>query len=458
MARQEKRKTQRRKIQIPVLSWEESDVDRKHKGREIVSKDISGDGIAFYSKKIYPIHTVLQIDIFLPNQKDPVSCKLRVASIEILLRGEEYLIGAAFFDLKPEDRLRIASAAEKMDLYVLLDSTVTGGATDLHLTVGRPPLVRRGKKILTMAASVIEPGQVEAMLYPLMTRQQVGQFEESKEMDFAFSPDVSTRFRVNMHSQKGYVEAVLRNIPSRVRSIEELGIPVDVLEKFCREESGLILIAGTRGAGKTTTMMSMVDHINKNQDRVIVTLEDPIEYILKSQRSIVKQRELGADTFSYGEGLKRAMRQDLDVICVGEIHDGECLINAISAAETSHLVISTVHAPDAVSAIERMVNFCPPEHAVNLRQRLASCLRGILYQERLKSGQTQGHVVATELLLNNTAMKNLIRDGRYSMMGNVLQTGRAQGMYTFKDNLRELFEKGLIDQETMEGVTEERKE
>ena len=146
MTRQEKRKTPRRKIQIPVLCWDEDDIDRKKKGREIVTKDISGDGLAFYAKEIHPINTVLQIDIYLPNQKTPVACKLKVVSIEVLMRGEEYLVGAAFFDLKAEDRLRIATSVEKMDLYVLLESAISGGATDLHLTVGRPPLVRRGSK------------------------------------------------------------------------------------------------------------------------------------------------------------------------------------------------------------------------------------------------------------------------------------------------------------------------
>ena len=165
-----------------------------------------------------------------------------------------------------------------------------------------------------MAANVIESGQVEAMLYPMMTRRQIKYFEEHKEMDFAFSPDLNSRFRVNMHSQKGYVEAVLRNIPTKVRTFEELGILGNALEQFCREKAGLVLIAGTTGAGKTTTMMSMVDYINRNQDRVVVTIEDPIEYTLKSQRSIIKQRELGSDTFSYEEGLKRALRQDPDVI------------------------------------------------------------------------------------------------------------------------------------------------
>ena len=389
------------------------------------------------------------------GRKSPVSCKLKVVSIEVLLRGEEYLIGAAFFDLNTEDRLRIATAVEKMDLYLLLESTIAGGASDMHLIVGKPPMVRRGGKILTMAAQVIEPGQVEAMLYPMMTRGQIAYFEKQKEMDFAFSPDINSRFRVNLHSQKGFVEAVLRNIPTTVKGFDELGVFGETLKRFCEEKFGLILIAGATGAGKTTTMMSMVDYINKNQERVVVTMEEPIEYTLKSERSIIKQRELGSDTFSYAEALKRVLRQDPDVICVGELMDAQCLVAAMRAAETGHLVISTVHAPDTVSAIERVVNFCPPEHAPSVRQQLATCLIGVLFQVLLDGRQGKKRVAATELMLNNTAMKNLIREGRYSLMGNVLQTGRAQGMYMLKDNIRELHGRGLIDDAALQGFAKE---
>jgi len=318
-------------------------------------------------------------------------------------------------------------------------------------------MVRREGRILTMAGDVIESEQVEAMLFPLMTREQIEYFEKNKEMDFAFSPDINSRFRVNMHSQKGQIEAVLRNIPTEIKTFEELGLPVEILENFCKQKSGLILIAGTTGAGKTTSMISMVDYVNRTQERVVVTIEDPIEYTLKSEHSVIKQRELGSDTYSYAEALKRVLRQDPDVICVGELLDGECLMSAMRAAETGHLVVSTVHAPDTVAAIERMVNFFPPEHALHARQQLSSCLLGILYQVLVEAGQQDERVVATELMLNSSAMKNLIREGRYNLMGNVLQTGRAQGMYTLKDSIMGLCEKGIISSETAASLTKKDK-
>ncbi len=449
MSANENRKAPRRKVYIPIMCWEEVGGERTGDGSQIVTRDINGDGIAFYSKHIYPIGFKLLIEIFLPNQKKPISCGLKIARVEILPQGEEYLIGAMFLNLEGEDRLNIMIKLGKMDLYVLLESAVTGGASDLHLTVGRPPMVRRNGRILTMAGEIIEPGQVEAMLYPLLTREQIRLFEEKKELDFAFSPDMNSRFRVNMHSQKGHVEAVLRNVPPQVKTFEELSLPVETMENFSKETSGLVLIAGTTGSGKTTTMMSMVDFINRSKESVVITIEDPVEYTMKSQKSIIKQRELGSDTYSYAEALRRSLRQDPDVICVGEILDGECLLAAMRAAETGHLVISTIHAPDAISAIERSVNFFPPEHASSIREQFGSCLVGILFQVLVPNKKEGGVTVATEVLINNTAIKHLVHEGRYNLMDNVLQTGRALGMYKLRENLLELEAQGIVDHETV---------
>ncbi|MBN1870012.1 MAG: PilT/PilU family type 4a pilus ATPase [Candidatus Omnitrophica bacterium] len=455
MASKEKRQASRRQIQVPIVCWGESTGRHPGKGKEIISRDLSGEGMAFFSETIYPIGTNLLIDIFLPNFKAPISCSLKVVRIEILPQKDEYLIGGVFFDIDAAHREAISSALGKMDLYVLLKSTVEGGASDLHLTVGRPPLVRKDGRILMMAGASIEPGQVEAMLYPLLNREQIEYFEKHKEMDFAFSPDVTSRFRVNMHSQKGYVEAVLRNVPPGIEDFSELNLPEEIMTMLCGEKSGLILIAGTTGSGKTTTMMAMVNYMNQMFEKVIITIEDPIEQTVVSKKSIVKQRELGSDTKSYAEALRHALHQDPDVICVGEILDAECLMAAMKAAETGHLVITTVHAPGAVTAIERSVNLFPPEHAQNIRQQLSSCLLGVIFQILVPDNINGGNTIATEVLLCNTAMKNLIREGNYKLMENVLQTGRAQGMYKLKDNLKELLDKGTIDIEVYKKLAKE---
>ncbi len=445
MILKENRKNPRRKIRIPVFCWKMEDEKQQGNGIELVTKDLSAEGIAFYSPHIYPINSILVVDIYLPNRKSPVSCRLKVVSLETVAYKDEYIVGASLFDLRPEDRMQLASSVEKMDLYLLLESMLAGEASDLHLTIGRPPMVRRSGRILPMAAEVIEEGQVEAMLYPLLTQEQIYYFEKNKELDFAFSPDLNSRFRVNMHRQKGYVEAVLRSIPTIIKTFDALGLPAEAMQKFCQVKSGLILIAGKTGDGKTTTMSSMVNFINQHQERVVITVEDPIEYIFKSEKSIVRQRELGTDTQSYAEALKRGLRQDPDVICVGEILNSDCLMAAMRAAETGHVVITTVHAPDTVSAIERAVNLFQPEHALAVRQQLSSCLVGILAQKLLPTPKGS-RVLATELLMNNSAMKNLIREGKYAQIGNILQTSRSLGMQTFQQSVKELYENGLIDE------------
>jgi len=385
------------------------------------------------------------MDIYLPGIEKPISCEVSVVRVEAVVNRDEYLVGTVFSKISPEDQKTIGKAIGKMNIYLLLESALQGGASDLHLTIGRPPMVRRDGRILPMAAEIIEPGQVEAMLYPLLTAEQIAFFEKTKELDFAFSPTLDSRFRVNMHWQKGFIEAALRNIPREIKSFAELTLPVDAMKKFCSQKSGLILIAGTTGAGKTTTMSSMVDYINTEMELVIITIEDPIEYTFKSYKSIIKQRELGSDTASYSEALKRVLRQDPDVICVGELLDGECMMAAMRAAETGHLVISTIHAPNTIQAIERAINFFPPEHAGNICQQLSSCLRGILFQVLLP-GKQGGRVLATELMINNNAMKNLIREGKYSYMVNVLQTGRSIGMYPLTQNIKGLLAKNLINE------------
>ncbi|HLF18898.1 MAG TPA: PilT/PilU family type 4a pilus ATPase [Candidatus Omnitrophota bacterium] len=446
MAIDEKRRATRKKVHLQVFCWETDGERKLGKPIPIKTKDISTDGIAFFSQRSYPMGAPLCIDIFLPNQKRPISCNLNVVSVEVRLKKSEYAIGAAFYGMDPEDRIKLAGVIDKLDLYLLLDSALAGGASDLHLTVGRPPLARRDGRILTMAADVIVPGQVEAMLYPLLTEEKVKDFEENKELDFAFSPNPGVRFRVNMHWQKGFVEATLRNIPSVIKSFEELGLPEEQMKLLCQEPAGLILIAGTTGSGKTTTLSSMVEYINQNFQKVIITIEDPIEYILSSHGCIIKQRELGSDTKSYAEALRRALRQDPDVICVGELISAESFLAAMQAAETGRLVISTIHAPDTISAIERAINFFQPEYIMSICGQLSSCLRGVLFQMLLPAKQG-GRVVATELLINNSAVRNLIKENRYKQMSTVLQTGRTQGMYTLESSLNELVRQDLVEKE-----------
>jgi twitching motility protein PilT len=425
------------------MLWETSAAEKTGRGKEIITRDISISGIGFYTKKIYPINTQLYIEMYVPGKPKPITSNIEVVRVEALLDKEEYIIGGIFLDV-PQDELDFLSKAiGNMNISLVLDKALEAGASDIHLTVGHSPLIRSEGSVVALDMDEVKEGQIEAMLYPLLTPDQIENFLHKKEMDFAFSPSLDSRFRVNLHWQKGYVEAALRTIPTEIKKIDEIGIPVDSLKKMLSEQAGLILIAGTTGAGKTTTMSAFVDYLNSIKEYVIITVEDPIEFIHTSNKSVVKQRELGSDTLSYAEALKRSLRQDPDIICVGELLDDDCVNAAMRAAETGHLVVTTIHAPSTTQAIERIVNLYPPEHAANACQQLSSSLLCILYQ-LLVPGTKDGRVMASELLINTTAMKNLIRDRKYSLMKNILQTGKSQGMYTLESNIKILQGKGLI--------------
>jgi len=444
MPPQENRRSPRRKVRIPILCWRSIEEKKSENGFDLVTKDVSPEGVAFYSQRAYSIGTQLAVDVYLPGRKSPVSCLLRVVSLEVLLHKDEYVVGGSFCDMPASDHAALATALDQMDLYTLLDGATKEGASDIHLTVGRPPIVRHHGRIIAIAAKVIEPGQIEAMVYPLLTAEQLATFEREHELDFAFSPSINARFRVNLHRQRGYVEAVLRAIPTVSHTFEQLGLPPVIMERFCSESTGLFLIAGPTGSGKTTTLSSMVEFINRTEERVIITIEDPIEYTFQSKKSVIKQRELGTDTRSYAEALKRSLRQDPDVICVGELVDAESVFAALRAAETGRLVLSTINAPDVVSAVERVMRFFPSEQASIIGQQFASVFLGAIAQQLL-SRKTGGRVLATEVLINTIAAANIMREGKVSLLANVLQTGRAHGMFPFQASIQHLHTHGLID-------------
>jgi twitching motility protein PilT len=441
----DRRTAQRRSIRIPISCWATDDGRPVGPGQSLVCRDLSATGMAFDARTLYPIDSLLVAEIPLPGRSTPLVTRMRVNRLESVPGGGSYRIGVLFVDIRPEDRDSIVACLCRSDIYSIVGQGLAQGASDVHLTVGKPPVLRTKGRLLPLEAEPIVEGQIKAMLEPLLNEAQIRYLENQKELDFAFSPSVRSRFRVNLHFQRGFLEATLRSVPTSSSSFEELGLPREAMERFCRAKAGLILIAGTTGSGKTTTMASMVDYINRNLERVVITIEDPIEFTHSSQRSLIKQRELGTDTLSYAEALRRSLRQDPDVIVVGELTDGEGVLSALRAAETGHLVISTIHAPDAEQSIERLVNLFPPEHGAGLCQQLASCLLGILHQV-LIPGREGNQLLGTELLICNHAIRNLIRERRFAQIHNCIQTGRNHGMYTLQSRLEQLHQEGLIDQ------------
>lgn len=433
-----------RHIFVPIVCRELSGGKPSGPNIQIVLNGVGDEGVAFRSKTIYSVGLELQAEIYLPTRQAPIAPVIRIDRVDAVAGSEAYQIGAVFAKIGAEEKKAVSECIESLDLYKILDEAQKIEASDIHLTVGHPAVFRRRGRLSSMQASPIEEGQIRAMLYPLLNETQIENFEKNKELDFAFSPTLDTRYRVNLHMQRGFAEAALRNIPSKVPDFKRLGLPEDQLQRFCQEKAGLVLIAGKTGAGKTTTLTTMIDYINRELERVVITIEDPIEYLHKSQKSVIKQRELGSDTKSYAEALKHSLRQDPDIIVVSELLDGESVRAAMRAAETGHLVISTIHAPDTSQTIERILNLFPPEHANSVCQQLSSCLTGILFQMLVPNRKNE-LVAATELLVCNNAIRTSVREGRFSQIGFTIQTGAQLGMYTLETSLRKLVENNIID-------------
>lgn len=437
--------TRLRPIFIPIVCREIAGGKPSGPNIQITVNQLGEEGVSFRSRTIYSAGLELQSEMYLPTRPAPVAPVLRIERVDAIAGTEMYVIGASFAKISPEEKKAVSECIESLDLYKILEEAQKNEASDIHLTVGHPAVFRRRGRLSLMQAKPVEEGQIRAMLFPLLNEMQIENFEKNKELDFAFSPTLDTRYRVNMHMQRGLAEAALRNIPAKVPDFKKLGLPEEQLQRFCQEKAGLVLISGKTGAGKTTTLTAMIDYVNRNMERVLITIEDPVEYLHKSQKSVIKQRELGSDTKSYAEALKHSLRQDPDIIVVSELLDGESVRAAMRAAETGHLVISTIHAPDTAQTIERILNLFPPEHANSVCQQLSSCLTGILFQMLVPNKKNE-LVAATELLVCNNAIRTSIREGRFSQIGFTIQTGAALGMYTLETSLRKLVENNVIEE------------
>lgn len=433
----EKRATDRRSICIPMLCWELRGEKPSGPNIQISSKDLSETGLAFHSDALYPIGTELHMELFMPGRSAPVVAKLEVIRVEVVLGRSNYLIGAKFTEITSEERIFVATYIKSVNLHGILNEAVNQNASDVHLTVGRPPILRVQGRIRTMELPNIVDGQIKAMIFPLLRDAQIDLFEQNRELDFAFSPSVESRFRVNLHQQKGFMEAAIRRISTTIRTMKELLLPVEILENWCSLRSGLILIAGKTGGGKTTTLASMIEYVNTAFEKVVITIEDPIEYIHTPKQCVIKQRELGSDTDSYAQALRHTLRQDPDIIVVGEILDSDTMLSAMRATESGHLVISTIHASDSVQALERIVSMFPPEQFNVIAQQLSNSLSGIMCQALLP-GRHEELVLATEILINTPAIRNMIREGRFGQIHSYLETGGQSGMHTMESEIKRL--------------------
>ncbi len=321
-------------------------------------------------------------------------------------------------------------------LDVLLERALAYGASDLHLRAGTPPLIRVHGR-LQLLPEADSPDGYEAALLAILTESQRQTFETRSDLDFAYEIPEVGRFRVNLLRQYKGIGAVFRLLPTRIRTLEELGLP-QVVYSLVRLEQGLVLVTGPTGSGKSTTLAALVDHINQESDKHIVTIEDPLEFIHPNKKSLVTQREVGAHTTSFAAALRAVLREDPDIILLGELRDLESIALAITAAETGHVVFGTLHTRTAASTVDRLIDVFPSDQQSQIRTMLAETLKGVIAQQLLIRTDGQGRVIAVEILIGTTALANLIREGKTYQIPSLIQTGRREGMQTMDQAILEL--------------------
>lgn len=332
---------------------------------------------------------------------------------------------------------------QELRIEILLEEVVRKRASDLHIQVALPPMLRiDGSLVPVPGSEVLDEATVERLVFAILDEDQQQVLAKDKEFDFSFAFGTMGRFRVNAFHERGNLAASLRLIPNEIKSITELGMP-SVVSKFAEYPRGLVLVTGPTGSGKSTTLAAIIDKINTERAHHIITIEDPIEFTHKSKKSVVAQREIHYDTYSFSAALRSSLRQDPDVVLIGEMRDLETISAAITIAETGHLVFATLHTNSAAQSIDRMVDVFPPHQQPQVRSQLANILMGICSQ-RLVPSIGGGRVVAAEILVANSAVRNIIREGKSHQLDAVIQTGADQGMQTMDRTLAGLVQSGTV--------------
>jgi twitching motility protein PilT len=338
----------------------------------------------------------------------------------------------------------------QLDFADVLLEVIDRRASDLHITAGAPPTVRiRGRLVPMEGFPVLSTTDTREIVYSILSEGQRQKFENNWQIDFAYQIPGQARFRVNAYFQRSAVGAAFRLIPFEVVPLETLGLP-PVVAEFANKPRGLVLVTGPTGSGKSTTLASLIDVINATREEHIMTVEDPIEFLHKHKKCLVNQRELGSDALSFGDALKAALRQDPDVILVGEMRDLETIGTAITAAETGHLVFATLHTQDTPQTIDRIIDVFPPEQQGQVRAQLSVALQGIMTQTLLPTADGAGRCVAAEVLVPTPAVRNLIREAKSHQIYSVLQTGASHGMQTMDSALAQLVRAGKVNRQLAE--------
>lgn len=334
-------------------------------------------------------------------------------------------------------------AAQALKIELLLEEVIKKRASDLHVQVGVPPMLRVDGSLVPISGyDVLDGGDVEKLVFSILDQDQQQILLKDKEFDFSFAFGTLGRFRVNAFHERGNIAAALRLIPNEIKSVTELGMP-EIVMKFADFPRGLVLVTGPTGSGKSTTLAALIDKINTEKSHHIITIEDPVEFTHKSKKSVIVQREVHYDTYSFSAALRSSLRQDPDVVLIGEMRDLETISAAITIAETGHLVFATLHTNSAAQSIDRMIDVFPPHQQPQIRAQLSNILMAIVSQ-RLVPAIGGGRVVSAEILVANSAVRNIIREGKSHQLDAVIQTGADQGMQTMDRTLAALVQAGTV--------------
>ncbi|MBI3615504.1 MAG: type IV pilus twitching motility protein PilT [Candidatus Omnitrophica bacterium] len=334
-----------------------------------------------------------------------------------------------------------------MPVDQLLKQMVERTASDLHLCVGSPPVLRVDEELIRTEHPPLTPAETKAMAYSLLSPEQIAHFEKQRELDMSFGVVGLGRFRVNVFLQRGSVSVAVRLLPHAIRNFGECGLPVAILEELCRRKKGLVLITGATGSGKSTTLASMVEWINNQRQCHVITVEDPIEYVYTNKKAIVDQREIGSDTLSFTNALKHVLREDPNVILIGEMRDLETIQSALNIAETGHLVLATLHTSDAVQTVNRIVDVFPAHQQQQVRVQLSFVLLAVMTQQLIPKATGTGRALGVEIMIANSAVRALVREAKTHQLYSVLQTSQREGMRTMNQSLAEMYLRKIINHE-----------
>ena len=334
-----------------------------------------------------------------------------------------------------------------MNIFDLLKIAIELGASDVHVTVGSCPIARTKGKFIKLSEKILTDQDTKEMVKDISGENDFNRIQEYGEADFSVSIDTGERFRVNAYKQKGNYAIAIRTIAAQIPAFESLGLP-EVLKRFTEKHKGLVLVTGPTGSGKSTTLASLIDIINENQQKHIITLEDPIEYVHNHKMSLVNQREIGQDTESFNSALRAILRQDPDVILIGEMRDPETISIALTAAETGHLVFSTLHTVGAAKTIDRIVDMFPSEQQQQVRTQLSTVCEGVVSQQLIQTVDGRRRIAALEVMIANPAIRNLIRENKTYQIQNQIQTGSKFGMKSMDQELVNLYRQGLISRDS----------